>query len=63
MKNNIEAILQKQDLSINQLSKMTDMDYAAIYRLVHRRDLSNTQITTLARVAKALKVDVEDLYK
>lgn len=62
-KNNIKALLDKQGKSIRGLSKYLETSYSNAWNLVNKGSLEATQLETIARVAKYLKVDIQDLYK
>lgn len=63
MKNNILKLLEERNISIRQLAINLNMDYAATYQLVHRKDLNKTQAGTLVNVAEYLGVDVKKLWE
>lgn len=62
MKNNIRELLDIKNMSINELSKQIEKDYATTHRLVSRDDLGTTALDTLVKVADALGLNVEMLY-
>lgn len=62
LKNNIKKILDDKQVSIRHLSKVIDMDYSNTYNLVHRKDLDNTRVITLVKIAKILDTNVESLW-
>lgn len=62
LKNNIKKILDDKQVSIRHLSKVIDMDYSNTYNLVHRKDLDNTRVITLVKIAKVLDTNVDDLW-
>lgn len=62
LKNNIKKILDDKQVSIRHLSKVIDMDYSNTYNLVHRKDLDNTRVITLVKIAKVLDTNVENLW-
>lgn len=62
LKNNIKKILEKKDVSIRQLSKAINMDYANTHNLVNREKLDDTKGKTLAMLAEYLEINVEDLW-
>jgi DNA-binding Xre family transcriptional regulator len=63
MKNNIKALLEERDISINKFATDLGMYYKTAHELVNREDLSDTKVGTLQKVAEYLKVKIEDLYK
>lgn len=62
LKNNIKKLLADKEVSIRQLSKAIDMDYSNTYNLVHRKDLDNTRVITLVKIASFLDTNVEELW-
>lgn len=62
LSNNIEKLLNEKKMTITSLSEEIGLTYRATHSLVKSEDLSNVKAKTLALTAKALDVDVEDLY-
>lgn len=63
LKNNIKKILAEKDISINKLSEMIGLTYSNTHSLVNRDSLASTSTQTSAKVAKALNVSIEELFK
>ncbi len=62
MKNNIKELLKLKDISINELSRLIEKDYATTHALVNRESLESTPLNTLLKVSKVLDVDIQMLY-
>lgn len=63
LKNKIQYYLDKEERSIRWLSRKIGFTYAATHSAVNREDLSTTQLGTVVKIAKVLKVEVTDLYE
>jgi transcriptional regulator with XRE-family HTH domain len=59
---NIKKYRQKINVSQDRLSKMADVTYNTIIKIESGAN-KNPTIETLAKIAKALKVSVDDLIK
>lgn len=58
---NITRLRKAQGLTSKELGYDCDMDKSDIIRIEKGRQ--NTTITTLSRIAQALKVDISELFK
>lgn len=57
----IKDIREKKNLSINELSKMTNISRAYLYDLEHNRRINPT-LDVLLKISTALEVNVKDLF-
>lgn len=62
LKNNIKNILEKNNISINEMATDLNMYYKVAHDLVNRKDLSTTRFETIVKVADYLKVEIDELY-
>jgi len=63
MENRILDILHDKNMTIAELSRRTGLHYTHLFSVVHKKDLGTVEIKTLKKIADALNVSVEDLYK
>lgn len=63
LKNKIKDILDKKDMSIYRLQQLTDLSYATVYNLASSDNFDRVNFDTVYRIAKALNVDIKDLYE
>lgn len=56
----IEKLLQKQNKTIYRLSKITSIDETGLRNIISGK-IKNPHINTVYKIAKALKVSVDDL--
>jgi len=59
---NIKKLRKAKKLSQDRLSKLADVSYNSIVKL-ENGGITNPTIETLQKIAKALKVQVDDLIK
>lgn len=59
---NIKKIRNRQSISQDRLSKLADVAYNTIIK-IESGSIQNPTINTLAKIAKALGVGVDDLIK
>ena len=58
----IEKEMQKQMMSISELSRMSGLSRPAIYSLI-KADVDFVRVATCSKVSLALGVDVTDLFE
>ncbi len=58
----VEEIIQERGISRAKLSRMSDLAYNTIIDVCQRPDHA-VSILTLEKIARALKVDIHDLYE
>lgn len=58
----VKEIAQARDIRASKLSRMADLNYATVLALFNEPD-RDVSILTLEKVARALQVDVHDLYE
>ena len=63
MANNIKHILKEKGMSIYKLSQEIGLTYPNAHALVNRKSLDTTSLDTIIKVAEALDVEIEQLYK
>lgn len=61
--NKISYAIDSREISIKELSRRLEMDYASTHHLVRRKDLGDTKLRTLVAVAKVLDIEVSELYE
>ena len=59
---NIRKYRKKKDLSQDKLSKLADVAHATIIK-IESGGIQSPTIDTVQKIAKALKVNIEDLLK
>ncbi len=57
----IREIAERRNISRSKLSHMADLNYNTI-RDLWKDEVKDVQVTTLAKIAKALKVPITDLF-
>jgi transcriptional regulator with XRE-family HTH domain len=57
----LKEILKERSISMGKLARMSDVSFSTIRRLCNDPDYSPT-LNILERVARALSVDIADLY-
>jgi len=58
----LKAVLEEKHISMSKLSRMSDISFSTISRIINDRNYSPT-LATLERLAKALNVPVSALYE
>ena len=58
----VRAIADARRINMAKLSRMADVNYNTI-RAIYDNPNRDVAVTTLEKIAKALKVDVSDLYE
>lgn len=62
VKMRLKEVLQERDISMSKLSRMSDISFSTISRIINDKSYSPT-INTLGRIAKALNVPLSELYE
>lgn len=57
----IEKYMLKKNISVEELSELTNMDKEYIIKLVNN-EINNTDLNTLQKIAKVLNVNVKELF-
>lgn len=58
----LKEVLQEKGLSMSMLSHKSQVSFSTISRIINDKKYSPT-LNTLERIAKALNVDISDLYE
>lgn len=58
----VKEIAESKRINMAKLSRMADLNYGTI-RAMYENPNRDVAVTTLEKIAKALKVDVTDLYE
>ncbi len=58
----LKEILQEKDISMSKLSRMSDISFSTISRIINDKNYSPT-LSTLERIARALDIPISDLYE
>ncbi len=58
----LKEILQEKHMSMSKLSRLSDLSFSTISRIINDEKYSPT-LNTLERIARALHVEVSDLYE
>ena len=58
----IKEVLQEKDVSQSKLSRLADVSLNTVQAMYHNPN-HDPALSTLVRIAKALKVDIHDLYE
>lgn len=58
----LKEVLQEKNISMSKLSRMSDISFSTISRIINDKSYSPT-INTLERIAKALNVPLSELYE
>jgi len=58
----LKEILQEKNMSMSKLSRLSDLSFSTISRIINDEKYSPT-LNTLERIARALHVEVSDLYE
>ena len=58
----LKEVLQEKNISMSKLSRMSDISFSTISRIINDKNYSPT-LTTLERIARALDISISDLYK
>lgn len=58
----LKEILQEKHMSMSKLSRLSDISFSTISRIINDKDYSPT-VATLERLAKALNISVYDLLE
>jgi len=58
----LKEVLQEKNISMSKLSRMSDISFSTISRIINDKNYSPT-LATLERIARALDVSVSDLYE
>jgi len=58
----LKEILQEKHISMSKLSRLSDLSFSTISRIINDEKYSPT-LNTLERIARALHVEVSDLYE
>ena len=57
----IEKYMLKKNISVEELSELTNIDKEYIIKIV-KNEINDTNLSTLQKIAKVLKVNVKDLF-
>jgi transcriptional regulator with XRE-family HTH domain len=58
----LKEVLKEKNISMSKLSRMSDLSFSTISRIINDKSYSPT-INTLERIAKALNVPLSELYE
>jgi transcriptional regulator with XRE-family HTH domain len=58
----LKEVLQEKNISMSKLSRMSDISFSTISRIINDKNYSPT-LTTLERIARALDISISDLYE
>jgi len=58
----VKEVAESKHIKMARLSRMADLNYGTI-RAMYENPNRDVAVTTLEKIAKALKVDVTDLYE
>ena len=58
----VKEVAESKHIKMAKLSRMADLNYGTI-RAIYEKPNRDVAVTTLEKIAKALKVDVTDLYE
>lgn len=58
----LKEVLQERNISMSKLSRMSDISFSTVSRIINDKSYSPT-INTLERIAKALNVPLSELYE
>ncbi len=58
----LKEVLKEKNISMSKLSRMSDISFSTISRIINDKSYSPT-INTLERIAKALNVPLSELYE
>jgi transcriptional regulator with XRE-family HTH domain len=58
----LKAVLAEKNMSMSKLSRLSDISFSTISRIINDEHYSPT-LNTLERIAKALNVSVSELYE
>lgn len=58
----LKEVLKEKNISMSQLSHKSFVSFSTISRIINDKNYSPT-LNTLERIAKALKVEISDLYE
>ena len=58
----LKEVLQEKNISMSKLSRMSDISFSTISRIINDKNYSPT-LATLERIARALDVSISDLYE
>jgi putative transcriptional regulator len=58
----LKEVLEEKDVGMGKLSRLSDVSYSTIFRIVNDPTYSPS-LNTLERIAKALRVPVSSLYE
>ena len=58
----LKEILQEKDISMSKLSRMSDISFSTISRIINDKNYSPT-LSKLERIARALDIPISDLYE
>lgn len=62
IKVNLNDILDKEERSLNWLSKKTDLSYSALHKFANGQT-SSVSFETLYKICKVLNIGIEDILK
>lgn len=62
MKIKIKEFIEERDISVNELSKATDIDYATIFRIVNRKS-GSIKFSNLDKICAALDCCISDILE
>lgn len=60
LRNNIKQIRKKKNLTLNELAKKTGLAYGNLWKVEHGSDV---KLSTLYKIAEALRCKVSDLVE
>jgi DNA-binding Xre family transcriptional regulator len=58
----VKEVAESKKITMAKLSRIADLNYGTI-RAIYENPNRDVAVTTLEKIAKALKVDVTDLYE
>ena len=58
----LKEVLQEKNISMSKLSRMSDISFSTISRIINDKNYSPT-LTTLERIARAMDISISDLYE
>ncbi len=56
----LKEVLQEKNISMSKLSRMSDISFSTISRIINDKNYSPT-LPTLERIARALDISISDL--
>ena len=62
MKIKIKEFIEAREISINELLKATDIDYATIFRIVNRKS-GSIKFSNLDKICAALECELADILE